>query len=824
MEEVDRVRDERLKAWVAALAHSGPVLAAPVSPPSPKPAGDIARIELFSSWEAWVHFLTAPPAIPALARVLDCCVRIAAAVDVRVPVLAPDIVAAITQARQHRQDTAQARDSLVSLKILAVTDTLQHLYSCVRPEHRHVDLDAILRESVAYSPKAVSRTSSFDTGEPIPLSTPDSAERASVPLVPPHDGTACRIGMPVQFQSVLSLGHTEPSAKSLGTADSGRNSVNEQWGEAPQRSPPNVVPSWSTAALNAPSPVEQAAGSLYSSAPVDDVWVIGESIGVGNFSNVHHCTSVKDGTRAAIKVICKGAPDLFVDDICREVAAFSQLGEHDSIVKCLQVLEDDRFVYIVMELLTGGQLLPRVADSSRYGQFSEAQARDIARNIARALAHCHALSVAHRDVKPENILFASRDDDTIVKITDFGIAHILPSGGVEDELEMVGTPLYVAPEVLLQKPYGCAADMWSLGVIVHILLTGFPPFDDDNIVALINKVKTGALRFEEREWQDVSPMAKEFCQGLLKRNPRERLTAAQAMLHPWLLSSHSDLERSALQIKRISSVNEPMLSLSSRQASLQSVQTNLATFVKRRDSRPQIGSSHKLSLLVSLSERKLKRMPSTDAATRFDSERKARAPIIVARGKNGTATRSKSLPQGGTERAPVGSPRRRVGRKPVVADQLPVDVRMNALDHSEFRRSYSPPADANADTKKLHEMGETIALASSPRSVPVRASVSTEAANKTQISSLSTTTSGSSSEVPSSPKVVEKDAMDQSNVHLVRIDESLRDRREADVESPHRSRSRTRFMRQGNRKGRRRQTSLTALHIFRRSDHARVSK
>ncbi len=861
MEEVEKVRDERLKAWVAALAKSGPI-AAPVSPP---PAQDLSQTQLFPTWEIWSQFLISPPAIPALSRVLDAVIRIARIVDVKVPKLAADIVAAITRARQHRQDTPQAREALITLKILAVTDTLQQVYACVPETERLVDLDAVLANM---RENAISRnnSSNFDhhldeqrVKSDVSMTT---EERHVSPLEPTN------IGMPVQFVSVRSLGLTDhtASAASLGADDPYGATCNSDHADNSNRLNPQVVAqSWSATALNAPSPVEQAAGSLYSSAPVDDLWIIGDSIGVGNFSYVHHVTSVVDQTRAAIKIICKGAPDLFADgDVCREVAAFSHLGQHDAVVKCLQVLEDDRFVYIVMELLTGGQLLPRVADSGKYGQFGEASARDIARNIARGLAHCHALGVAHRDVKPENILFASENGGTKVKLTDFGIAHILRQGE-EGDLEMVGTPLYVAPEVLLRKPYGCAADMWSLGVIVHILLTGFPPFDDDNIVALINKVKTGVLRYNEKEWEDVSSMAKDFVVGLLKRNPRERMTAAQAMLHPWLRANIAELERNISEIRRDSSASVLRNSQPpSRQGSLQSVQTNLATFVKRRDSRPQIGSSHKLSLLVSLSERKLKGIPSEGVVGTGNTSKSNASRSSVAAGHKtasmhrGGASRNKYSSRGTSDvsswigakdsRKIESSPKRKDSKRGSSATtrqaSLPVEMRLQSLNHSEFTPSYKPTA---YDTEKLHEMdnAKNSSRTSKPTSPVVAPSTSNETdkdlllhKSKTQVSaSISATTATppasacSSGECrPSSPNGVsgtgsEKDAMDQSNVHLVKLDESLKARREADAESHTPLRTKTGgFLRTGTRKTRRRQNSLTPYHLFRRSTAAETKR
>lgn len=865
MEEVEKTREERLKAWVAALSSTGPI-AAPVSPP-PKPVakGDIARTQLFPSWELWTQFLTSPPAIPALSQVLSAVVRIANLVDVKAPVNAPDIVAAIARAEENRLLQPRARESIITLKILAVTDTLQHLFSCVPTEvagNKELDMNAIA-SFIRANAGRISRTSS--EARDLSIERVDSEQTSQFPQLfaqVPLEKSALPT-LPVNFSHVLSLGHSEPSELSLGD-DGGiygyanNRPFGDTWsngGSSHNRTSQTriVQQSWSQQALNAPTPVKRAAGCLYCPKPVDELWQIGDGIGAGNFSNVHHATSRVDGTKAAIKIISKGAPDLFTDkNVCREVAAFCHLGKHESVVNCLQVFEDDRFVYIVMELLTGGQLLPRVADASHYGQYSESDARDIARNIARGLAHCHALGIAHRDVKPENILFSSESNHTDVRLTDFGIAHILQCGE-EGDLEMVGTPLYVAPEVLLQMPYGCAADMWSLGVIVHILLTGFPPFDDDSVVVLINKVKSGVLEFDAKEWEDVTPMAKDFVIRLLCRNPRNRLTAAQAILHPWLQASRTEPRLSEIAASDSSKHTE----FPSRQASLQSVQTNLKTFVKRRDSRPQIGSSHKLSLLVSLSERKLKGAPS-DSSHRISLESIAngRDPIVFTR-QSGSArapgmarsynirmqgSSSKlTLPRGGDVRN-LSSPKRKATRKLSAIDQ-----RMLVMNHSEFRPSYAPVDDV--DTEKLHEMVDLSAVAgdfssASPKSVPVPSFTEAEyipprielAELGDKPASVSATTatpsaSAASSERRSSsnghaaaPSAFEKDAMDQSNVLMVRLDESLKSRREADaiLDSP--ARTRHGFLRGGNRKSKRRTNSASTTKMFLRRMDSKTGK
>lgn len=398
--------------------------------------------------------------------------------------------------------------------------------------------------------------------------------------------------------------------------------------------------SWTTVPYPVDTRVAEAAGLLYRPGPISDHWTISDQLGEGACSEVRlgrrkrpfnsggaaattttalptatasttpgtitttesatgsspagagsttstptttAATSVADV--AAIKIILKGAPDLFSKTgECREVEAFKIAGHHPNIVACYEVYEDERFIYLVLELLEGGDMLKRVTQTSLYPRYSENDAVEIIRGLVRGLAHLHALGIAHRDIKPENILFSSGSstssnsnsnisadgllssssavpqrhhphhhihphhhhhhhphhhngyqdhyDLPVLKLTDFGIAHTQALR--LDARDMVGTPLYVAPEVLLRTPYGCKADMWSLGVIVHILLTGVPPFDHEDVVQLVNMVKYDDVRFDDPEWDTVSDAGKNFVRSLLKRNVGRRLSADNALVHPWL--------------------------------------------------------------------------------------------------------------------------------------------------------------------------------------------------------------------------------------------------------------------------------------------------
>lgn len=428
------------------------------------------------------------------------------------------------------------------------------------------------------------------------------------------------------FQSLRSYGNTEKSSSTLcdernpfgggayrhGMPSVGEDSFLNSFGSLH----PSFQALWGSPEHPLASKVAEAAGALYRAENFDEHWLLGNPIGAGACSEVRLGKS-KDGTRTvAIKVVGKGAPDLFTPDgECREVLSFKIAGKHPNIVACNEVYEDERFIYLILELLTGGPMLRRVASEQIYARYCENDIATLVRGLAKGLAHLHELGIAHRDVKPENVLFASDTMDPLVKLTDFGIAqsHCLTNSA----RDMVGTPLYVAPEVLLRRPYGCQADMWSLGVVVHILLTGYPPFDHDDLVQLVNMVKYEPFRMDGDEWLLVSDSARDFVGRLLTREVGRRLTAKQALAHPWLSAPRPPPfpapQSRPLDSKNNGSILSERSSLPSQDGTipLRVAQASLRSFVIRKEwkryvHRKASEQDLKLSMLVSLSEKSLK--------------------------------------------------------------------------------------------------------------------------------------------------------------------------------------------------------------------------
>ncbi|OQR97843.1 calcium/calmodulin dependent protein kinase [Achlya hypogyna] len=260
------------------------------------------------------------------------------------------------------------------------------------------------------------------------------------------------------------------------------------------------------------------------------VYSMGPALGEGNFSIVKQCTHKATGKPYAVKCIKKTAlkkKDL--DNIHREMEILRKL-DHPNIVKLIDVFDNEGdMCYLVMELVTGGELFDRIIAKEHY---TEAEAKVVVRTVADVLVYCHAQDIAHRDLKPENLLYATADDNAEIKIADFGFAIIAADGVVMQT--MCGTPGYFAPEVIARRPYEQKCDIWSLGVIMYILLCGFPPFYDENQIAEMEKIRNAEYDFPSPYFDDISPSAKDLIGKMLLVNPDARLSAADVLAHPWL--------------------------------------------------------------------------------------------------------------------------------------------------------------------------------------------------------------------------------------------------------------------------------------------------
>ena len=268
---------------------------------------------------------------------------------------------------------------------------------------------------------------------------------------------------------------------------------------------------------------------------IEDDYVIGDLLGCGQSGRVHLCVHKVSRERFAVKVIDTKrfalTPGLTADEIKSEARILSSL-DHPRIIKIFDTYESEGVLFIVMELVLGGDLFERVSGKGRY---SEEAARLVMRGVLSAVSYLHGRDIVHRDLKPENILLVSKTSDTEVKITDFGLAKKANQEGLKT---FCGTPQYFAPEVLRRRNtvfgagrYGSAADMWSVGVTLYILLSGTYPFSEVNLYSQLSQAE---YSFKGPEWKGVSEEAKHLVARLMELRPERRLSAEAALKHPWI--------------------------------------------------------------------------------------------------------------------------------------------------------------------------------------------------------------------------------------------------------------------------------------------------
>ncbi|XP_041020902.1 calcium-dependent protein kinase 28 isoform X1 [Juglans microcarpa x Juglans regia] len=261
-------------------------------------------------------------------------------------------------------------------------------------------------------------------------------------------------------------------------------------------------------------------------------YTIGKLLGHGQFGYTYVATDKENGDRVAVKRIEKNKMVLpiAVEDVKREVKILQALTGHENVVQFYNAFEDDSYVYIVMELCEGGELLDRIL-AKKDSRYTEKDAAVVVRQMLKVAAECHLHGLVHRDMKPENFLFKSTGEDSSLKATDFGLSDFIQPG--KKFQDIVGSAYYVAPEVLKRKS-GPESDVWSIGVITYILLCGRRPFWDKTEDGIFKEVLRKKPDFRRKPWLSISNSAKDFVKKLLVKDPRARLTAAQALSHPWV--------------------------------------------------------------------------------------------------------------------------------------------------------------------------------------------------------------------------------------------------------------------------------------------------
>ncbi|WOK99363.1 calcium-dependent protein kinase 1-like [Canna indica] len=267
--------------------------------------------------------------------------------------------------------------------------------------------------------------------------------------------------------------------------------------------------------------------------PMEDVratYTFGRELGRGQFGITYLVTHRETGKKFACKSIT--TRKLFrhddLEDVRREIQIMHHLTGHRNIVELKGAYEDRHSVNLVMELCEGGELFDRIIAK---GHYSERAAAALCREIVTVVHNCHSMGVMHRDLKPENFLFLNNREDSPLKATDFGLSIFFKPGQIFKDI--VGSAYYIAPEVL-RNHYGAEADIWSIGVILYILLSGVPPFWAENEEDIFDAVLQGHSDFLSDPWPSISTSAKELVQMMLRTDPKERLTAAEILNHPWM--------------------------------------------------------------------------------------------------------------------------------------------------------------------------------------------------------------------------------------------------------------------------------------------------
>ncbi|KAJ8339502.1 hypothetical protein SKAU_G00362880 [Synaphobranchus kaupii] len=280
-----------------------------------------------------------------------------------------------------------------------------------------------------------------------------------------------------------------------------------------------------------------------------DEYQLYEELGKGAFSVVRRCVKLCTGQEYAAKIINTKKLSARDHQKLEREARICRLLKHSNIVRLHDSISEEGFHYLLFDLVTGGELFEDIVAREYYSEadashcihqildsVSHIHLHDIVHRdlkILEAVLHCHQMGVVHRDLKPENLLLASKCKNAAVKLADFGLA-IEVQGDQQAWFGFAGTPGYLSPEVLRKEAYGKPVDIWACGVILYILLVGYPPFWDEDQHKLYQQIKAGAYDFPSPEWDTVTPEAKNLINQMLTINPAKRITAQEALKHPWV--------------------------------------------------------------------------------------------------------------------------------------------------------------------------------------------------------------------------------------------------------------------------------------------------
>mmetsp|Transcript_30127 Transcript_30127/g.56906 ORF Transcript_30127/g.56906 Transcript_30127/m.56906 type:complete len:386 (+) Transcript_30127:242-1399(+) len=296
-------------------------------------------------------------------------------------------------------------------------------------------------------------------------------------------------------------------------------------------------------------------------------------LGSGHHGSVRACIDRTNRRRHAVKSIRKSDPAVKPGGLAREIKLLREM-KHHSVVRLVDVHEDAEYVHLVTDLCEGGELFDKIVEKSSDNDdgaacFTEDDAARIMYQILDAVSYMHKRGVVHRDLKPENLLFETASEDSPINIIDFGLSRKHREGLEPLMSTVVGTPYYIAPEVLKRK-YDKSCDLWSVGVIAYTMLCGYPPFNGANNSDVHAAVRRGRYRFPSADWAGTSREARDFIRRLLQKDPRKRMNVEQALNHPWIvqwIANHVDTDAATNYVEdrqHISSVEVVLNGLSTR--------------------------------------------------------------------------------------------------------------------------------------------------------------------------------------------------------------------------------------------------------------------
>lgn len=283
-----------------------------------------------------------------------------------------------------------------------------------------------------------------------------------------------------------------------------------------------------------------------------------QAVGTGHYSTVKQCTNRVTGRRFAVKSINKSNPAVKMNELHREVKLLQEV-DHDSIIQLVDVYEDAEYLHLVTNLYSGGELYYKMVEKKIESRgatcFTEEESAIILRQVLEAVSYLHSRDIVHRDIKPENLVFESDKDDLSIKLVDFGLARKHYQSSFEPYMsEVCGTSFFIPPEVL-RKKYDRSVDLWSVGVTAFILLGGYPPFNGRNNKEVYGAIKRGKFQFHAKYFKNVSKEAKDFISRLLRVNVKKRMTAEEALRHPWI-TKHTSKNDSSTSTTSTASAKE----------------------------------------------------------------------------------------------------------------------------------------------------------------------------------------------------------------------------------------------------------------------------